>query len=106
MDKKHYNEIYLIGIFLFATLQFTDLFLTYYHVNFGDIFQEGNPFMVNIVEHPMLFSMVKVFCVAFTVMFAETFRRRDMPLLALVLMWLLTGFSACVIWINITTIVS
>jgi len=105
MDQKYYNEIYLVGIFLFASLQLTDLFVTYYHVNFVDIFAEGNPFMAGIVDNPMLFSGVKLFCIGFSVAFAEMFRRKQMGLTALVLMWLLAGFSACIIWVNITTVV-
>lgn len=105
MDQKYYNEIYLIGIFLFASLQLTDLFVTYYHVNLGDIFAEGNPFMAGIVGDPVLFSIVKVFCICVGVVFAELFRFKKYTLTALVLMWLLAGFSACIIWVNITTVV-
>jgi hypothetical protein len=105
MDKRHYNEIYLIGIFLFASLQMTDLFLTYHQVNFGGMFAEANPFMRGVVGNPVVFSLVKIFCVCFSVAFAEMFRRKQLGLLALVLMWLLAGFSACIIWVNITAVI-
>ena len=105
MDQKYYNEIYLIGIFLFATLQLTDLFVTYYHVNFGGVFVEANPFMRGVVGNPLVFSAAKLLCILFSVAGAERFRKKKMGLVALVLIWLLAGFSACIIWVNITSIV-
>lgn len=106
MDKGYFKSIYLIGLLLIVVLQALDVVSTFFNVNGTGLFVESNPFMIPFTSNILVLLVTKVLSIAVVTVIGEYFRRRNMILTSVAIVWFIAGFSMGIVWSNVLQIIA
>jgi hypothetical protein len=103
VDSKRFRATYLSGIVFLLLMQLADIGTTYAFLGAKGMVFESNPFMQGVINDPLYVCSMKMLGVALVVLLAELMRRFGYVSLAHSIVWVVAGFSACVVWNNLMT---